>query len=302
MIGIGITKPGLGNTYAITPSNITTFHAGALATSEIIIAFTGHVAYFGFISEMQNPKDFPKALALLQTVAITFYLVVAVVIYYFAGQHVASPALGSASPVVRKIAFGIAAPTIIVAGVINAHVCAKNVYVKVWRNQPKVMAEVSRRAWASWLIIITVLWIVAWLIGSVIPVFSQLLGLIGALFCTWFSLGFSAVMWLWMNWQMNNKVIDEEGKQLEGESGKKVLRPMRETFRLSYLVNWRKASLATLNVVIFCISATIVSKGTSALGWKLTSGQCGLGLYGSAEAMAQNSTTRKPFSCADNSV
>lgn len=40
------------------------------------------------------------------------YLIVALVIYCYAGTAVASPALGSTSPLIRKIAYGIATPTI----------------------------------------------------------------------------------------------------------------------------------------------------------------------------------------------
>lgn len=40
------------------------------------------------------------------------YLVVAIVVYRYAGVDVASPALGSASKIVVKIAYGIALPTV----------------------------------------------------------------------------------------------------------------------------------------------------------------------------------------------
>lgn len=40
------------------------------------------------------------------------YVVAAVVIYRFGGADVASPALGSTSPIMSKIAYGIAIPTV----------------------------------------------------------------------------------------------------------------------------------------------------------------------------------------------
>lgn len=64
------------------------------------------------IAELKNPRDFPKALCLLQCVDISIYLVAAVVIYVYAGADVASPALGSASPLIAKIAYGVALPTV----------------------------------------------------------------------------------------------------------------------------------------------------------------------------------------------
>ena len=44
------------------------------------------------------------------------YVIVAVVTYRYAGTDVASPALGSTSPLLRKLAYGIAIPTIVIAG------------------------------------------------------------------------------------------------------------------------------------------------------------------------------------------
>lgn len=64
------------------------------------------------MAELRHPQDYPKALCLVQSIDITLYIVAAVVIYCYAGQDVSSPALGSASPVVRKVAYGIALPTV----------------------------------------------------------------------------------------------------------------------------------------------------------------------------------------------
>jgi hypothetical protein len=71
-----------------------------------------HNAFFTFIAELSDPREFPKALAFLQSVDITLYVVASVVIYYYAGVDVTSPALGSAGSLVAKIAYGIALPTV----------------------------------------------------------------------------------------------------------------------------------------------------------------------------------------------
>jgi hypothetical protein len=72
----------------------------------------GHVAFFGFMAELRDPRDFPKSLAFLQTCDITMYIVVAIVVYVYTGATVKSPALSSAGVLVSKIAFGIAIPTV----------------------------------------------------------------------------------------------------------------------------------------------------------------------------------------------
>jgi amino acid permease len=76
------------------------------------LSLAGHVAFFSFISELKDPEEFPKALALLQVTDIILYIVVAVVVYRFGGQKVSSPALGAAGPLIAKISYGIAIPTV----------------------------------------------------------------------------------------------------------------------------------------------------------------------------------------------
>ena len=44
------------------------------------------------------------------------YVIVSIVTYRYAGSDVASPALSSTSPLLEKIAYGIAIPTIVIAG------------------------------------------------------------------------------------------------------------------------------------------------------------------------------------------
>jgi hypothetical protein len=72
----------------------------------------GHACYFTFIAEMKKPKDFPKALGMLQSISILAYIVAAVVMYRFGGKDIKSPALGSAGALVSKIAYGLALPTV----------------------------------------------------------------------------------------------------------------------------------------------------------------------------------------------
>lgn len=88
------------------------FQDAFLAIANIIFAYAGHVAFFIFFSELRDIKDFRKSLALLQINDIALYTIAAVVIYFFADSNVAALELNSASPVVRKIAYSFALPTV----------------------------------------------------------------------------------------------------------------------------------------------------------------------------------------------
>lgn len=200
MVAVGVQHKGIGeNVYRLFPTGPIAFHQAFLSITNIVFAYAGHVAFFGFISELKDPKEFPKALIMLQVIEIALYLIVAVVVYYFGGQTVKSPALSTASPIIAKIAYGIAIPTIVIAGVIYAHVSAKYIFNRIFVNT----VHKDRRtvtATVSWLSITLGLWIIAFIIAMSIPIFGDLLGIVSSLFASWFTYGISGVFWLFLNW------------------------------------------------------------------------------------------------------
>jgi len=230
MIGVGIEQPDKHPLATVQTSLAPAF----LATTNVVFAFAGHVAFFGFISELKDPKSYPKALILLQISDTTMYLVVAAVVYTFTGSDVASPALGSAGTIVSKVAYGIAIPTIVIAGVINGHVAAKYIYVRMFRGTG-MMSQKNFKSYGIWAAICLVLWVIAWIIAEAIPTFNDLLSLISAIFASWFTYGLSGVFWLHLN----------KGK---------------------YGNNWKKMCLTAVNVFVFMMGAVICGLGLYASG------------------------------------
>ncbi|RAH67450.1 amino acid transporter [Aspergillus aculeatinus CBS 121060] len=222
MIGVGVEHP---STEPMQLTRKTSFVNGFSAVTNIGFAYCGHPAFFGFIAEMKNPKDFPKSLCMLQAFEIVLYTVASAVIYRYAGQDVKSPALGSAGPVVRKVAYGVAIPTIVVAGVVLGHVAIKNVYVRLFRGTD-VMHKRSAKGIGAWIGLAAGYWIIAWVIAEAIPVFSNLVSLVCALFASWFSFGLPGVFWLYLYYG-------------------------------NYFSSWRKTLLTMANVGLFLIGATI---------------------------------------------
>ena len=195
MVGVGIEQPD-PNIQA-TVSGIR-FATAFVSVTNIVFAYIGHVAFFAFIAELRDPKEFPKALYVLQAVDISLYLIVSVVVYRFAGADVASPALGSTAIKVEKVAYGIALPTIIVAGVIYIHVAAKYIYVRVFRGTKHLTAN-TWLSYGVWVLITGVLWTISFIIAESIPSFNDLLALISSLFGSWFTYGLSGSLWLFLN-------------------------------------------------------------------------------------------------------
>lgn len=71
---------------------------------------------------MRDPRHYTRSLMVCQTVVTITYCIVGIVMYYYCGSYVATPAPGSAGPLVKKVAYGIALPGLFVSGIITAHV------------------------------------------------------------------------------------------------------------------------------------------------------------------------------------
>lgn len=67
---------------------------------------------------MRDPRDYPKAVLACQGFVTAFYLTIGIVVYCYAGQYVASPALGTAGVLTKRIAYGLAIPGLLAAAVI----------------------------------------------------------------------------------------------------------------------------------------------------------------------------------------
>ncbi|KAM3073372.1 hypothetical protein ACMFMF_006577 [Clarireedia jacksonii] len=197
MVALGVSPQAAADAMQATyhPSFPSAFNS----VSNVVFAYGGHVAWISFISELRNPKEFPKALILLQSVDMSLYFIAALVIYRYAGENVASPALSSNIPLIRKIAWGVALPTIIIAGVIFAHVTVKYAYLRIFART-KYLHSRGWIATGSWVGLVVGSWTVAWIIAESIPVFSDLLGFISALFASWFSYGLPGICWFYLNW------------------------------------------------------------------------------------------------------
>jgi amino acid permease len=166
------------------------------AVLNIVSSYTGHVAYLSLASELASPAYFKRALYVQMTIATALYCIVGITIYCFVGNRVASPALSSASPAISKAAYGIASLTIVLAGVVNAHVLCKYYYHRYFEQ---IMRERSARAYGSWVAIVSISWFTAWVLAEAIPSFKHMLAFVSALFSTWFSFGVPAWMWFYMN-------------------------------------------------------------------------------------------------------
>ncbi|GAA5824526.1 hypothetical protein JCM11251_000459 [Rhodosporidiobolus azoricus] len=173
------------------------------AVSNIMFSYAGTAAFLPIASEMRRPQDFTKAVILCQSFVTAFYLVVGIVVYMYAGQYVASPALGTAGVLIKRVAYGLALPGLLAAAVIYTHLPAKFVFVRLLRNSRHLTTSTATH-WSVWLGSVAGCVIFSYIIASAIPVFGGLVGLVGALFGTFLSLQGVSFMWFYDNWKKRN--------------------------------------------------------------------------------------------------
>ena len=195
-----------------------TFEEAISAVATIVFAFAGSPAFFAIISEMRNPKDYTKSLCIAQAAVALVYLVIGIVVYYYCGSYVASPALGSAGHLMKRVCYGIALPGLVASCMLFVHVSdpcrqymidmqadirqlpAKSIFMRLMRGSKHLTANTPVH-WMTWLSCTGGVVIVAYLIGSGIPVFDGLISLIGALLATFMSFQPMGCMWLYDNYK-----------------------------------------------------------------------------------------------------
>ncbi|PLB38190.1 transmembrane amino acid transporter protein-domain-containing protein [Aspergillus candidus] len=175
------------------------FDKAVSAVSSIVFAYCGTPGFFPIAAEMRDPSQYNRPLLLCQGGVTAVYLVVGIVMYYYCGSYVASPALGSAGPLIKKVAYGISLPGLVVSSIVVLHFSSKYIFVRILRGSDHLVSN-SITHWATWLSCTFATTIAAYLIASGIPIFGDLVSLIGALLGAFMSFQPMGCMWLYDNW------------------------------------------------------------------------------------------------------
>jgi hypothetical protein len=119
-------------------------------------------------SEMEKPQDFPKALGALAVLSFVLFLIVPIVGFRYLGQYAKAPSFGSLTTTYKKASFAfVIVPTVVIA-VIYANVSAKFIYSRVMRGSRHEHSN-TVLGWGVWVIVMSIVWIVAFIFSEVIP-------------------------------------------------------------------------------------------------------------------------------------
>ncbi|KAF7195545.1 N amino acid transport system protein [Pseudocercospora fuligena] len=170
------------------------FPQAMAAVSTIIFSFTGTPYFFTIFAEMRVKKDYFKSMYLCQSVVFSIYAITGIMVYYFCGSYVTSPALGSAGRLIKKVAYGLGLPGLVITSMIVCHVPAKTLFLRCLAGTIHVKSKTWQH-WTVWFSCTSGVVLVAYIIASAVPGFSSLVSLIGALFGTLIVLQPYAMMW-----------------------------------------------------------------------------------------------------------
>ncbi|KAJ5341033.1 hypothetical protein N7541_010157 [Penicillium brevicompactum] len=198
IIGTGVQRgDATGPAWSAWPQDDINMSKAFVSISNIAFAYAFAAAQPSFMDEMHTPEDFTKSISALGAAQITIYTLTGSLIYAFVGQDVESPALLSAGPLLAKVAFGVALPVIFISGSINATVACRYIHGRIY--QDSVVRYVNTtKGWVTWLVIVALANILAWIIAEAIPFFSELLAICGCLLVSGFSFYVPPVLWFFL--------------------------------------------------------------------------------------------------------
>ncbi|WVQ96905.1 hypothetical protein IAU59_004013 [Kwoniella sp. CBS 9459] len=169
------------------------FVEASTAVSSLILAYAGVPTYISIISEMRDPRMYNRAMFTAQGLITAVYVAIGTVVYYFCGEYVATPALGSAGVLMKRICYGLALPGLYVTVTIYLHLPAKYLFLRLMKGSRHLTSN-SFVHWSVWLACTGTCAALAYIIASAIPIFGGLVGIIGALFGTFLCI--MAAVWL----------------------------------------------------------------------------------------------------------
>lgn len=164
--------------FGSTPQVPHDFLAGVSAVSNVFVSFGAHPSYMPIISEMRDRRQFPKSVGLVVIISFVVYVITGCVVNKYLGQYTKSPSLGSLTPTMVKVAYGLAIPTILVAGVASGHVSGKALFVSFFRSKKRRRFANNRAVTIiAWVVINIFTWTCAFILAELIPFFSSFLNL-----------------------------------------------------------------------------------------------------------------------------
>lgn len=158
----------------------TTFADAMTAIANQLFTVGGSSIFFSISAEMKHPQQFTRSLLWGHGFLLVVSLATSSIMYAKLGQYLASPALGSAGPLFKKICYGITLPGLVISSVLFSHAGAKYWFVKVLRGTRHLQSNTLIH-WCTWSGTMFCTVAIGVIIIGLVPFFDDFLALIGAI-------------------------------------------------------------------------------------------------------------------------
>ena len=174
--------------------------------------------------------------------------------------YLASPTLGSAGPLTKKVSYGIALPGLLVTAVLFNHTAAKYWFVRILRGTEHLQCSTAKH-WTAWIgpMLVTALLGFTTIVG-VVPLFGDFLSLVGVLVNLVFTNVLPGFMLMFYIARQPPKVV--EGAQPMAEEGLSTGRHWLIDSLTAYKRGWKDALLLILTLSMILSGAFIINGGT----------------------------------------
>ncbi|KAF4983843.1 hypothetical protein FDECE_17210 [Fusarium decemcellulare] len=237
----------------------TTFAEAMTAISNQLFAVGASSTFFSISAEMKHPEKFTRSLIFGQGFIVLTCIAIGSIVYGKIGQYLASPALGSAGPLIKKVSYGIALPGLLVTAVLFSHIAAKYWFVRILRGTRHLQSSTVKH-WTVWISSMLVTVIFGFVIVGVVPFFGDFLSLVGALVNPVFTNVLPGFMLMFYIARQPTKVA--EGGVSNSEKDMATGRHWLVDSLLAYKRSWKDAVLLAIGLFMILSGAFIIIGGT----------------------------------------
>ncbi|KAL1412336.1 hypothetical protein Q8F55_000080 [Vanrija albida] len=166
----------------------------------IIFSYSATPTFFSVLCEMKEPRKYQRVMLSSMALMCAIYLVIGTLFYYYCGQYVSSPSLGSAGPLMKRISYGLVLPALLVSLCIWTHIIAKFLFVRILFGTYD-LTHPTKKHYIVWLGINFVSTLLGYIFASAIPIFGVIVSFIGAICSTPGTLLPFPIMWWHDEWR-----------------------------------------------------------------------------------------------------
>ncbi|KAL2814979.1 transmembrane amino acid transporter protein-domain-containing protein [Aspergillus granulosus] len=262
-----------------------TFSQAMAAVSNQLFALGASGTFFSVSAEMKQPELFTRSLMCGQTFIVLTNIAISSIIYGKVGQYLASPALGSAGPLIKKISYGIALPGLVVTAVLWSHIAAKYWFVRILRGTKHLQSNTPIH-WGVWITSMLVTVAFAFIVVGVVPFFNDFLSLVGALVNPVFTNVLPGFMLLFFLAKRPAKATSDRHNAAENSSTP-AIRWLLDSFKV-YRDGWKETVALVVAWFMILTGFLVIIGGTYATVLSI-------------QASYDEGDVSRVFSCADNS-